>query len=523
MKLVTIPNVPLVSTGTYNLSTGEHTFTEEELAAAVAALGDPAVKAPRVKIDGLGDSFDPDAHGGEPAFGHVENMRLDAKGTTLIGDLKVPAWLADSIEWAYPARSIEGSVGHQTPTGKTHELVITAVALLGVELPGVSTLPDLQELLSQEGPAPEAETVLARAPRSGNRLQAGLDQDLVRRRFYDMVESGEIDLPDGVVGWDLWVRSMRFDDDGKPYLKVEDDGSGRLYRVDFTVSDSDVTFGDFVEVVEQDVAVAAATEAMRRPPLAIYASRAESRAIVQATNRQEAGMNPEHIRRLRERAGLTEADLPDDATDEQINSALDRVGPSAETQPNGDDNGSGSEPNTEEGAGADTGNRPADAGGGEGNPAETEPQPSGVAAAAAQLPAGMVVVDEATLRQLRQGAEPAQQLAARQAREDRDRVLAQAMQEGRFPPARRGHYESMWQADPEGTRTLLTAAADKGGLAPGTVPVSEAGTAPQEHDAGEGDIGYDPSWLPPQQRALVAAAHGETPTASGGARIIREV
>lgn len=501
MKLVTIPGVPLVSTGDYLLSTGPHTFTEEELAAAVAALGDKAVKKPRVKIDGLGDDFDPDAHGGEPAFGHVDNMRLDASGTTLVGDLVVPEWLAESIEWAYPARSIEGAIGLSTATGKTHELVVTAVALLGVELPGVSTLPDLQELLSSEGPVPEAETVLARAPRGGVKLRAGLDQDLVRRRFYDLVEGGEIDLPEGVVAWDLWIRSMRFDDEGKPYLKIEDDGSGRLYRIDFEVEDSDVNFGDFVEVVEQDVAVAAATDAQRREPLAIFASRAESRAPIQAT-RQEDGMNPA-IQRLRERAGLSEADLPDDATQEQIDSALDKIGaetpepaPPGEGQPvepvpppNGDD----------------------------GQPAE---QPPAAVAAAAAVPEGMRLIDEGTLAQLRAGAETATQLAERQEREDRDRVIAAAISDGKFPPARREHFERLWAADAEGTRKMLTASEAEGGLAAGNVPVVARGSEPQEDL--QGDPGYPLEWLPQHVREQVAA-RAEASSNGGGPRIVREV
>jgi hypothetical protein len=341
MKLVTIPNVPLVEVGDCILQSGPHTFTEEELVAAVAALGDPSVKVPRVGIDGLDALFDPEAHGGEPAFGHIDNMRLSPDGQAVIGDMVVPDFLAAKLEWAYPSRSIEGALNWESPqTGKRHELVITAVKLLGVDWPGSLTLPDVAEVLQAEAGDTmhaEAELVLARRPDGGNRVQAGLDQDLVRRRFYDRIEAGDddVELPDGVIGWDLWVRSMRFDDSGQPYLKVEDEGSGTLYRVDFTVSGAEVTFGDFVEVVEQDVAVAAATDAQRRAPLAVYASRAESRAIRATDRRQEGGnVNPEAIRRLREAAGLTEAELPDNATDDQINSALDRVGPRSETPPN---------------------------------------------------------------------------------------------------------------------------------------------------------------------------------------------
>jgi hypothetical protein len=64
-------------------------------------------------------------------------------GETLYGDYVVPPGLAAVIDWAFPSRSIEGAPGSimgPTATGRTHELTITAVALLGVDLPGVSTL-----------------------------------------------------------------------------------------------------------------------------------------------------------------------------------------------------------------------------------------------------------------------------------------------------------------------------------------------------------------------------------------------
>jgi hypothetical protein len=516
VKLVTIPDVPLVSTGSYLLSTGPHTFTEEELAAAVAALGDPAVKSPRVKIDGLQGFDDPEAHGGEPAFGHIENMRLTADAQTIVGDLKVPAWLADSIEWAYPARSIEGSLGVQTATGKTHELIVTAVALLGVELPGVSTLPDLQELLSAEGPAPERDVVLASAPSGGRRLEASLDQDLVRRRFYDLVEGGELDLPEGVVGYDLWVRSMRFDDDGKPYLKVQDEGNATLYRVDFTVDGSDVTFGDFVEVVEQDVPVAAASEAVRSEPLAIFASRAESRAVPSQSTTQEGGMTPEQIRRLRIAAGVDETALPDNPTPEQVDAALAKL---ADASPTGDERTDG-EPNENAGAGADVGGGGADTTSTEAPANDQETEPASVAATAA-LPEGVVAIDRQTLTELQAGAKTATELKAEGDRKDRDDTIKAAIGAGKFAPSRRKHFERLWAKDPDGTKHMLTASEADGGLAPGLVPVTETGGAPQENDLA-GDPGYDPAWLPPHVQQRIAAAQQGIPTGAGGARIVRE-
>jgi hypothetical protein len=66
-------------------------------------------------------------------------------------------------------------------------------------------------------------------------------------------------------------------------------------------------------------------------------------------------------------------------------------------------------------------------------------------------------------------------------------VIAAALAEGRFAPARREHYERAWQADPEGTRHLLTASETDGGLAPNTIPVQARGVERQEGVNAGGD------------------------------------
>lgn len=459
VETITIPDVPLVETGTYELSTGPATFTEEDLRAAVAALADPAVKVPRVKVDGLAASFDPAAHGGEPALGRVDNLRVTEDGQTLLGDLVVPAWLGESLDLFYPARSIEGMQGWESPTGKRHDLVISAVALLGVDLPGVSTLEDLQELMSANGPTPKPQEVLARMPARPGRVAAGLDQDLVRRRFYEWIEGGDAELPEGTTAWGMWVRSLRFDDSGTPYLKVDAEDVGRLYRVDFKVSGAEVTFDGFTEVVEQDVAVAAsAAPAGSARTLAAWSSREESRRVLAtATTPTEEGNVPLDLDALRQRLGLA-ADADEDA----INAAL-----AADPAPANDNPGD-----------------------------EPEEQPAGepalpVAASRGAAPEGVVMIDAEELARLRSGAETAQELQARMAREERDRVLAAAMQEGRFPPSRREHYERAWASDPEGTRTLLTAPEDQGGLAPNTVPVAARAAQPSGEAGGTEDADHE--------------------------------
>lgn len=447
-QMVRIENVPLVRTGIdYPLSTGPKTFTEEDLQAAVAAVAnDPAVHAPRIKIDGLAESFDPQAHGGEPALGWVEDLAVSGDGQTLTGTMVIPEWLGDVADFAYPNRSIEGISGLHTPTGQSHDLVVTAVVLLGVDLPGVSTLPDLAEFLANgpAGDAPTPEAIAAAASWEGEPLRAGMDQDIVRRRLIDWMMAGAGDnLPDeNDSPWDLWPVALRFDDGGKPYAKVLDEGTGRLYRVDITVSGNDVSFGDFIEVVEQDVPVAASAGDTRRG--LVWASRADQRPTPRQQERDE--MN---VAELREAAGLTAEQLPDDATPAQVAEALRQ--PVPDPTP--------SEEEEQE--------------------VPTPEQPEPVAASAA-LPEGVVAVDAATLEELKAGAQTAQQLAKEKADGDRDRTIQAAIKAGKFTPARREHFERLWAKDPEGTKHTLTADPSDGGLAANLVPVQEIGGEPQD-------------------------------------------
>lgn len=112
-------------------------------------------------------------------------------------------------------------------------------------------------------------------------------------------------------------------------------------------------------------------------------------------------------------------------------------------------------------------------------PAEAEP----VAASATNVPDGMVLVDAETLATVRQGAEAGVQAATQLATEARDRAIQAAIDEGRFAVSRREHYETMWERDPEGTRTLCTGTVEEGGLAQGLVPTG----AREVGAGGEGD------------------------------------
>jgi hypothetical protein len=489
-ELVTVPAVPIVRTGTYELSTGTRTFAEEDLrAAADAFANDPGVLAPRIKIDSVAEALglDPTAHGGEPAFGWADNLTVSANGQELVADLHVPSWIHEAMTWAYPSLSIEGTApGWESSTGRTHEFVVTAVALLGVHWPGVTTLDDFRELLAN-GPdhdlaqaAPEQE-VLATMPQRARPVAASLDSDLVARRFYDGLDSGAIELPEGVTAWAVWIRSMRFDDSGTPYLKVTDEDSGTLYRVDFTVAGSEVTFGGFVEVVEQDVPVAAGA-ARPAPPLATWATRTDARAVAAST--QEATV-PIDVPALRERLGLSAEQLPDDATEEQINAAL-----SAEPEP---------------------------------TPPEPEPEAEPAAPTPEQVAAsgGRVIAvsreqwegqqrDLAALR-----ASDASRTAAEQ-RAHRDALVNAALADGRIAPAEAGmerddagNLPPGWRREldeaPEATERLLAT------LTPNRVPVTERGEQPSPEAVQSAEADHDAYMARhfPQAHAATAARRGQ--------------
>ncbi|MFD1547008.1 head maturation protease, ClpP-related [Nonomuraea guangzhouensis] len=146
---------------------------------------------------------------------------------------------------------------------------------------------------------------------------------------------------------------------------------------------------------------------------------------------------------LRERLGITDAELDDDALLAALDDQLAVL----------------TEPTTE--------------------PIETPAEP-----VAAKLPEGTVAIDEATLAELREQAAEGVAARAQQRVEARDRALDDAINAGKFPPARREHWARLYDLDPEGTRQTLASLAD------GVVPlqdVGEPGGEPTDSDDTEFD------------------------------------
>lgn len=217
-------------------------------------------------------------------------------------------------------------------------------------------------------------------------------------------------------------------------------------------------------------------------------------------------MNPDQIRALRARLGLTEAQLPDNATQAQINAALGVTAaepPEGESQagdPDEETAPAGSEPPATPGEGA---GEPND---GSANAPLPPEEPTN-----ASIPEGMMLVPQTEWARVQQGTQAALARAETDENDRRDRALTAGLGDGRIRPADVPSYRNMHAAGGASREVfyrLLTETVENGGLAAGLVPVTERGNLP----TGDGTTGsqttaseYDDNWLSPQERARIAA------------------
>ncbi|WP_285600125.1 peptidoglycan-binding protein [Kineosporia sp. NBRC 101731] len=80
---------------------------------------------------------------GEPALGRVSNLRLNAAGDVLLGDLTYPEDLDGDIHIRYPSRSVEADLGVETADGDRFGMVVSGLALLGETKPAIQSLAEL--------------------------------------------------------------------------------------------------------------------------------------------------------------------------------------------------------------------------------------------------------------------------------------------------------------------------------------------------------------------------------------------
>jgi hypothetical protein len=485
-NLVTVEDVEIVQTGIeYNLASGPKTFTTDDLRDAVESQNDAAVKAPRLKLGhsaNIGLLSD-----GQPAIGTVGNLRLEKDGHLVVGDyVGVPEWLAKVLPSAYPARSIEALTGVKTSTGNAWSLVITDLALLGVVWPGVSTLDDIEALYSKDGPD-NVKVLTTKKEVEETTIKGQINNEDILRQYREQK------TPDQM--W-WWVHAMMREPDE---LIVEDEENGQLYRIPYSIKGEGVEFSDPipVKIVFKD----------KPKPKTKQEARAALSEVLATANREEfnrmtiaSGVDPVALRNA--------LGLEDSATDEEVKVALQASGfitqPGREVQ---DGRAVGSEQPGVAESGAPT---PAAVPGQVtteadnmspdhpvNDPRTSQPVSAPPPPVAAAASSDVVHLDRATYQRLLAGAETAERLDQTTRLSERDALIASAVNDTKIEPSRVDHWQRKYDQDPEGTRHLLTASFEQGGLAPGVVPVTAIGGEHSIEDTSQD--AYPPEWLPEVQ------------------------
>ena len=302
------------------------------------------------------------------------------------------------------------------------------------------------------------------------KVDASIAVDDVRRQYYDSL--------DGAQAW-WWIRSMQLD----PNELIVDDDEGSLYRVPFTIKGDGVTFGDATEVaiVYQDktVAASAAKETV------VFATKDESRPVILSNKQaqEKKSMTPEQLKAI---------NLPDEATDEQITARLAEL---VEGQIADVSEGDPDLPDlTNDAPGVADLTDPVVAEQTPATPAEPE-------ATSFEVPEGHVLVNAAAFEQLKVSAQRADSLWEASQLKERDDVIVAAMSEGKFAPAQRKHYESVWASNPKVARDLISS------LPANTVPVKATGRGDDVNASIEDDA-YPTEFLTPVEREQINARKG---------------
>lgn len=374
--LVVIPNVELAEVGMeWRASTGPLTITRDDLAAAVAALDDPAVHNPGLKF-----AINTPGHKAPLmlTFGRIDNLRTTNDGMTLVADIVgAPAWLPEVLPYAWPFRSIEGTQNDRTATGRTHLFRLTALALLGVELPAIETLDDVKAVftattMAEANVTLTADVAAARGAPMPKQVAASVSNEQVVRAWYSQNE----DTPRG---W-WWVREVLVD----PLALIVDDDQSGLWEVPVAITGSDITFGEAtpVQVEYVPITVAASSAAGSGRRAIVFADKDQSRSGGQTVDPNK----------LREALGL-----PATATDDEVISAAAE----AAARP------------------AVTAEPPPAA-----PPATAETPPAAVPVAAATPPPGMVIISQAVLDELQEGAKQGVAASQTLAKQGEDAFIA---------------------------------------------------------------------------------------------------
>lgn len=117
------------------------------------------------------------------------------------------------------------------------------------------------------------------------------------------------------------------------------------------------------------------------------------------------------------------------------------------------------------------------------------------AAAATAARGGLITIDPAQLEQFNAAMVRAAALDERLKKQDRDSTIKEAVRVGKFPPARKAHYEKLWDIDPVGTREVIAS------LAAGLIPVTASGYDTDADDTNFADAEYEHLFPPVRREA----------------------
>lgn len=291
---------------------------------------------------------------------------------------------------------------------------------------------------------------------------ASVDADLVRRRFnYEWATSDPVD---GVDTYWWWARSVRVD----PLEVVADDDDGGLWLIPFTTDGEDaVDFGEPQRVRESYVPVNASlgsmtktlTERHGQTVLAANLDRPEKADPTPAAGSEshdpEEGTMTDStidIGALRTRLELTEDQLPDDASIDQVNEVL----AAAATEP------------------------------------ETEPTPEPEVTEPVAASDGVVQISAEQLATLQRQAAEGAAARSEQVNERREGLIRAAVGDGRIAPSERDAWRTKLQETPEASEEVLA------NLQKGVIPVTEEkGNAGGESASADS---YPDHWFPELRR-----------------------
>jgi hypothetical protein len=113
------------------------------------------------------------------------------------------------------------------------------------------------------------------------------------------------------------------------------------------------------------------------------------------------------------------------------------------------------------------------------NPPTPDPEPEPTQEPKPELihASGTMTIDSSAWQEREDRIKRLEAQAAKQSRDERDKVIAEAVSDGKFAPARKDHWVRLWDADPEGTRQVIA------GLTRNVIPTAELGYAGGDGDA----------------------------------------